>query len=242
MIRLLSPRTRSGVWWYILLLSFFLTGCSGIGQVNEHGLLVVDEVADYQQLVKKIPNQELVNLKKLLPKADFDIRYATANNFTGEVVYTAPEAFLCKPAADSLVQVQHFLATQGLSLKILDAYRPYQATIKFFEIVQNPDYAASPTTGSRHNRGCAVDVSLVYLANGQELQMPTEFDNFTEKAGATFMDLPEEAIQNRMTLTKAMEKFGFKQIPSEWWHFDFSGWEDYAVLDIPFEKLYQPSK
>lgn len=214
-----------------------LLSCNGIGQVNEYGLLVVESPEDYKQLISKNPNQELVNLRTKIPDADFDIRYATADNFTGQVVYPAPEAYLCKPAADSLRKVQVYLAEKGLGLKILDAYRPYQATIRFFEIVQNPDFAASPKTGSRHNRGCAVDVSLIRLEDRAELQMPTEFDNFSARAASDFMDLPEQAIINRRVLKEAMETFGFLQLSSEWWHFDFSGWEDYAVLDISFEAL-----
>ncbi len=211
--------------------------CQSAGQVNEYGLRVVSSPEEYSRLIEKNPDRKLVNLKGLLETSVFDIRYATTNNFTGKIVYKSPEAFLCAPAASSLKEVENYLKDFGVGLKILDAYRPYEATLKFWEIVRNPDYAAAPETGSRHNRGCAVDLTLILLKDKTELEMPTQFDDFSERAGSAYMDLPQAAIENRALLKRAMEKFGFKQLTSEWWHFDYAGYSAYPVLDIPFDKL-----
>ena len=215
--------------------SFCFQVFSQVGQVNKYGLRVVSSPDEYAEIVKENPDRELVNLKTLLSKAVFDIRYATTNNFTGKVVYKSPEAFLSAPAASSLKKVENDLAKLGVALKVFDGYRPYQATLKFWEIVKDPNYAATPEKGSRHNRGCAVDVTLILLESQKELEMPTAFDDFTKKAGSGYMDLSQAVIENRDLLKKAMEKHGFKQLSSEWWHFDYKGYSAYPVLDIPFE-------
>ena len=126
---------------------------------------------------------------------------------------------------------------RGLALKIFDAYRPYSATVKFYEIYRDTNYVASPYIGSRHNRGCAVDITLVDMETGEELPMPTAYDNFTEKAHPNFEDLPANLIANRDYLIETMQQFGFKVYPTEWWHFDFNGWEQFNLLDIKFEDL-----
>jgi len=221
----------------LILAVLSLSGYSQVGEVNEYGLIVVSSPSEYAKIVKQNPDRELVNLKTLLSRAVFDIRYATSNNFTGRVVYKSPEAFLCSPAAISLKKVEDELAKLGVGLKVFDAYRPYQATLKFWEIVKDPNYAAAPERGSRHNRGCAVDVTLILLDTKKELEMPTPFDDFTKKAGSAYMDLPQAAIENRALLKRAMEKYGFKQLSSEWWHFDYQGYSAYPVLDIPFESF-----
>lgn len=222
---------------FLIITSFCLSASSQVGQVNEYGLRVISSPQEYAKIVKQNPDRELVNLKTLLTYAIFDIRYATTNNFTGKVVYKSPEAFLCAPAAASLKKVEDDLAKLGVGLKVFDAYRPYQATLKFWEIVKDSNYAAAPETGSRHNRGCAVDVTLFLIDSKKELEMPTPFDDFTKKAGSNYMNLPQATIENRALLKKAMEKHGFKQLSSEWWHFDYKGYSAYPVLDIPFENF-----
>ncbi|MCK5821461.1 MAG: M15 family metallopeptidase [Bacteroidales bacterium] len=221
----------------LIMISALIGSCSETQQVNEYGLIVISSPEAYAKLVKKNPDQELVNLRPFLLNTQFDIRYATSNNFTGEVVYESSGAYLCKAAADSLHKVVDYLFGRDLGLKIFDAYRPYQATLKFWEIVKDPAYAAAPETGSRHNRGCAIDVTLITLADSIELDMPTAFDDFTVKAASDYMEIPDHIIKNRLALKTAMELFGFSQLSSEWWHFDFTGWENYPVLDISFEDL-----
>ena len=107
----------------------------------------------------------------------------------------------------------------------------------FWDIIHDTAYVASPVTGSRHNRGCAVDVTLVELKTGKELVMPTPFDDFSARASATYQQIPDDAKQNRQLLINTMLKYGFTVYPSEWWHFDFKGWKDFELMDLSFEEL-----
>ncbi|KJF43205.1 M15 family metallopeptidase [Draconibacterium sediminis] len=224
----------------LLFLSAFLFSCvtkSTSEKRNPHNLPIVNSVEKYKSQVAENPHLELVDLEKELNNVVLDIRYATNNNFTKEVIYQSPKAYARKPVAAALKLVQDSLAFLNLGLKIYDAYRPYAATLKFYEVYPDPDFVASPKTGSRHNRGCAVDVSLVNLTTKQELEMPTAFDDFSEKAHSDYTDLPEAALQNRTILIGVMSHFGFSVISSEWWHFDFKGWEDFPLMDLSFEEL-----
>ena len=224
----------------LLLLSVFLFSCTSKSKTehrNPHNLPLVNSVEDYKTQVAENPDMELVDLEDEIENVVLDIRYATSNNFTKEVIYQSPKAYARKPIADALKLVQDSLASLNLGLKVFDAYRPYAATLKFYEVYPDPDFVASPKTGSRHNRGCAVDVSLVNLNTKQELEMPTAFDNFTEKAHSDYADLPEAALQNRTILIGIMSHYGFSVISSEWWHFDYNGWEDFPLMDLSFEEL-----
>ena len=182
---------------------------------------------------------ELVDVASIIPDVKLDIRYATTNNFTSKQVYptiAAQHCFLQKPAAIALAQVQKELAQHGLGLKIFDAYRPHRVQFIFWDLVPDERYVADPKKGSRHNRGCAVDLTLVKF-DGTELAMPTEFDDFTEKALATYTGQNKEIAANLALLQNVMTKYGFNVFSTEWWHFDYKGWEKYPVLDISFEEL-----
>lgn len=198
---------------------------------------VVSSVETYQSQVAVNPDEELVDLQTTLNTAVFDIKYATEQNFTGEIIYPTPGAFARKPVAEALREVQDSLQNRGLSLKIFDAYRPYSASVKLFEVYSNPEFVADPKEGSRHNRGCAVDLTLTNRSTRQELEMPTEFDDFSEAAAADYRDLPTEVLKNRSALIGVMDHFGFDVLSTEWWHFDYRGWEDYPLMDIPFGEL-----
>jgi len=139
--------------------------------------------------------------------------------------------------AESLKKIQAYLRKQGLGLKIFDGYRPYSATVMFYETYHDTTYVASPYKGSRHNRGCAMDLTIIDLKTGKELTMPTEYDSFKKEAWPTSPVADPVIRKNRKTLIDAMEKHGFKVNASEWWHFDFSGWQKFAVMDIDFEEL-----
>lgn len=178
----------------------------------------------------------LVNIRDVIPNAQFDIRYATTNNFTNKKVYSCSECFLQASAAHALKKVQEELQLQGLSLKIFDAYRPLSVQKIFWALVPDARYVADPTKGSRHNRGCAVDVTLV-KRDGIELPMPTEFDDFTERAHAHNLNVSKEVGEHRTLLQNVMTKHGFEIMETEWWHFDFKDWRNYPILDISFEKL-----
>ncbi len=180
----------------------------------------------------------MVDLSGFIEGISLDIRYATTNNFSGEQIYEAPKAFARLPVAEALKKINEELATYGLGIKIFDAYRPYTATVKFYEVMQgDTNLVAAPWKGSRHNRGCAVDVTLININTGIELAMPTEFDDFTEKAAVDYTDLPEDVLKNRQLLIDIMTKYGFDTYPWEWWHYDFKGWEKYDILDISFASL-----
>ncbi len=179
---------------------------------------------------------ELVELKQVIPDVVLDIRYATENNFVGEQLYPSARCFLVKEAAYALKEVQADLKQQGYRLKVFDGYRPLSVQKRMWEILPDPQYVANPKNGSRHNRGYAVDVSLVDM-EGNPVKMPTKFDDFSEKAHADYMDLPPEAIRHRRILRDTMEKHGFSGIQSEWWHYDYQGWEGKPILDIDIDEL-----
>jgi zinc D-Ala-D-Ala dipeptidase len=191
----------------------------------------------YRELVRLNPEKELVDLEKLIPGVVLDIRYATENNFTKQRIYNLPKAYARKPVAKALARVQEDLRGSGLGLKIFDAYRPYKATVKFYEVYKDTTYVASPYRGSRHNRGCAIDLTLIDLKSGKELAMPTEYDSFRKEAWPSTPVNDPVIRKNRATLIAAMQKHGFRVNSSEWWHFDFTGWKKYEILDIDFEDL-----
>ncbi|GGK89460.1 D-alanyl-D-alanine dipeptidase [Rufibacter glacialis] len=197
----------------------------------------MSDLALYQEQVKQNPAQKLVELASYIPGLVLDIKYATADNLAGEPVYALATAYARKPVADALKQIQAELKPLGLGLKIYDGYRPYQVTVKFFEKVRDSVFVASPRTGSRHNRGCAIDLTLVRLRDGKELKMPTAYDAFTPKAHSEYARLPKKVKQNRDLLKQAMLRHGFQVYADEWWHFDFKDWRSYPLLDIPFEEL-----
>jgi zinc D-Ala-D-Ala dipeptidase len=192
---------------------------------------------EYLESVKKSPNKELVNLPEFIPGLTLDIRYATTNNFTKEKIYNLAQAWARRPVAMALKTIQEELKTKGLGIKIFDAYRPYKATVRFYEVYKDTTYVASPYRGSRHNRGCALDLTLVDLKTGQELKMPTEYDSFKKEAWPSTKVKDPEAKKNRELLIRVMQKHGFKVNSSEWWHYDFVGWSKFEILDIDFEEL-----
>lgn len=202
---------------------------------NRYGLTVVPDRATYEQLARVDPNKRLVDVASLgIP---LDIRYATANNFMKTPLYPVARAYLRAPAARALAEVQRELAPRGLGLKVFDAYRPYRVTEAMWEPIKNPDYVADPAKGSRHNRGAAVDLTLIGLRTGAELPMPTPYDDFTSRASHAFTDLPADALTNRALLLDVMTKHGFDPLPSEWWHYDFRGWERFELMDVGLEEL-----
>lgn len=217
------------------LLVFFLLPLMLAAQ-NKYGLNPAT-YEHYQATLKTAPQKELVDLEKVVPGIVLDIRYATANNFTGEVIYNMAKAYARKPVAEALKKAQAEFKTMGYGVKMYDAYRPYKATVKFYEVYKDTTYVASPYKGSRHNRGCALDMTLIDLKTGKELEMPTEFDSFKKEAW-TYSPVSDPVIRkNRETLINVMHKHGFKVTGSEWWHFDFIGWQKFEVMDIDFEQL-----
>jgi D-alanyl-D-alanine dipeptidase len=152
-------------------------------------------------------------------------------------MYTQAKAFARLPVVEALKAVEVDLKTSGLGLKIYDAYRPYSVTVKFYEMAHDTNFVADPRKGSRHNRGCAIDLTIIDLKTGKELNMPTGFDSFSTKASADYPDLPKDEIKNRELLKSVMQAHGFKVYRSEWWHYDFNDWQNYPLLDIPFSEI-----
>ena len=214
-----------------------LLACAVTVPPNRYGLRVVPDHATYQRLVRADANTRLVALDTFIPGIVLDIRYATPNNFMKQTLYPVAGAWLRYPAAVALRDVQRDLAREGLGLKIYDAYRPYSVTEQMWEPIKNPDYVADPAKGSRHNRGAAVDVTLIELRTGNELPMPTGYDDFTERASQSFSDLPPDVIANRAKLRDVMTRHGFEPLPSEWWHFDFKGWRDFDLMNVALRDL-----
>ncbi|MDR3665515.1 MAG: M15 family metallopeptidase [Ignavibacteriaceae bacterium] len=222
----------------IPLLIIFLYSIICFGQsVNKYGLTIIDDTSFYRKEVERDSLNKFVDLEKFIPGIKLDIKYATKNNFVGVPVYTEAKAFLRLPAAYALKKVQAELKKRGLGLKVYDAYRPYSVTVLFYDKIRDTDFVASPWEGSRHNRGCAVDVSIINLKTGKELEMPTKIDDFTFKAHPDYKDIPDTVKSNRTLLFNVMKKYGFSQFPTEWWHFDFSGWINYFLMDLKFEDL-----
>lgn len=182
---------------------------------------------------------DLVELIKLEKTIKLDIRYARSDNFVGRPVYTQARAFMQRPAAEALVRVHKQLKKQGLGLVIFDGYRPWSVTKIFWEVTPEDKrkFVADPVKGSRHNRGCAVDLSMFDLKTKKLVEMPSDFDDFTEKANPDYKGGTELQIKNRDLLRKLMEAEGFTVNANEWWHFDYQDWKNYAIYDISFANI-----
>ena len=182
---------------------------------------------------------DLVEVISLDPTIRLDIRYATSNNFLGTPLYEEPRAFLQRPAAEAVVRVHRALAAKGYGLLIYDAYRPWYIT-KIFWDATPPDkhqYVADPAHGSRHNRGCAVDLTLFDRSTGRAVQMPSGYDEMSERAHPDYSGGTSEQRKNRALLRSAMEAEGFTVYEFEWWHFDYRDWHSYAVQNVRFADI-----
>jgi D-alanyl-D-alanine dipeptidase len=221
------------------LLFLFLLSCSNHITIpqNKYGLQVVNEHDLYERLVAKAPEKRMVEVEKCDPRIRIDIRYATENNFLKKKFYPEGRAFARVAVAQALSNIQTDLKKQGLGLKIFDAYRPYSITEQFWEAVHDPLYAADPAQGSRHNRGCAVDLTIIDLKTGDELAMPSGYDEFTERAHHNYTGASAEEMKNRRLFRDVMEKHGFAAFETEWWHYDFKGYEQYELMDLPFSVI-----
>lgn len=182
---------------------------------------------------------DLVELTALDPTIRLDIRYATTSNFLGTPLYSEARAFMQRPAAEALVRVQQSLALKGYGLLVHDAYRPWYVT-KIFWDAMPPElhkFVADPAEGSRHNRGCAVDLTLYDLRTGRAVSMPSLYDEATERAYANYAGGTAEQRRLRDLLRKHMEAEGFSVYEFEWWHFDYRDWKAYAIQNVRFEDL-----
>lgn len=175
-----------------------------------------------------------MDISQAAPSIRVDIRYATADNFTKTVLYPVNRCLLRPSVAQRLARVQEDLRASGLGLKVWDCYRPLSIQKKLWALVPDPRYVADPNKGSRHNRGAAVDATLVDV-RGRESEMPTIYDDFSERAHRDFQGASPQAAANRSILEKAMAARGFAGLSTEWWHFDAPGWQDFPIEDLPLQ-------
>lgn len=197
---------------------------------------------DYKQLNPEVhryfEDAQFIDVQKINPNILLDLKFATTdNNFTGEVLYSTSKCLLLKPVAENLDKAQKEFESLGYRLKIWDGYRPPHVSSKLWERMPDERFIADPKDGgSRHNRGCAVDVTLVDT-NGFELDMGTCFCHFSEKAYRGYKDLPEHVLKNRKFLESIMEKHDFVGLETEWWHFDYKEWLQYPIIDLSFDNF-----
>ncbi|HUG20699.1 MAG TPA: M15 family metallopeptidase, partial [Planctomycetaceae bacterium] len=182
---------------------------------------------------------DLVGLVSLDRTIKLDIRYASTNNFTGAVFYKQPRAFMQRPAAEAVVRANRQLKEQGLGLLIHDAYRPWHVTKMFWDATPDElkDFVANPANGSRHNRGCAVDLTLYDLASGEPIQMVAGYDEFSPRSFPMYPGGTSRQRWYRELLRRTMEAEGFTIYEFEWWHFDFVDWKKYRIGNVTFEEV-----
>ena len=182
---------------------------------------------------------DLVELAALDPAIRLDIRYAQSNNFLSTPIYSQARAFLQRPAAEALLRVLRKLQPLGYGLLIHDAYRPWYVTKMFWDATppEAHNFVADPATGSRHNRGCAVDLTLYDLATGKPIEMPGLYDEMSPRSFPNFPGGTSLQRWNRDLLRRAMESEGFTVYEDEWWHFDYKDWKQYPILNVQFENL-----
>jgi D-alanyl-D-alanine dipeptidase len=223
MMKEYRPLVPGAAW--ALVLSLFISPPPAVGQP-----------AGQQRTFRP---DSLVELLTLDSTIHTDIRYATSNNFMKRRMYSQARAFLQEPAARALVRVSRKLQGLGYGLLVFDGYRPWSVTKKFWDETppEKRKFVANPKDGSKHNRGCAVDLSLYNLAGGREVTMTSPYDDFTEKAAAHYTGGTPAQRRARDLLRVMMESEGFTVNPGEWWHFDYRDWHLYRILDISFESL-----
>ena len=207
--------------------------------VNKYGVKAINSKKQYNDIVKADSMYAMVELHSYIPNIVYDLRYASKNNFMHRRMYPkkTETTFLRLPAALALQKVQQALNSNGLGLKIWDAYRPYSVTVDFWELVHDDRYVADPRKGSGHNRGIAVDCTVIDLKTGKELNMGTDFDNFSDTAHHSFTNLPNPVLQNRKMLKELMEKSGFVAFATEWWHYYLADGTRFEILDLAFKEV-----
>jgi zinc D-Ala-D-Ala dipeptidase len=201
--------------------------------------VIINTEIDYKASIKVNASNELKNLKLLLPNIVLDLKYATTNNFTKQKLYNnATTTYMRVQPATALQLLQKELNKMGYGIKVFDAYRPYAATKLMWDLIHDEAYVANPKNGSGHNRGTTIDLTLVDIKSGRDLDMGTPFDNFTDSASHAFTPkFNATIIANRTLLKTSMEKYGFKILASEWWHYGWVTTFNYDVMDLSFKQL-----
>jgi zinc D-Ala-D-Ala dipeptidase len=183
---------------------------------------------------------DLVPIQSVDPSVRVDLKYAGKDNFMGRAMYPpGARALLNREAALALARANAALGPKGFVLLVWDAYRPWSVTCAFWDATpaDKRQFVADPAKGSVHNRGCAVDLTLFDLRSGREAEMPSGFDEMTERAYPSYRGSSDRARANRDLLREVMESQGFSVYPTEWWHYEYRGWKEYPVMDVPFTSL-----
>lgn len=225
------------------ILLALLSVCAVCGaQTNGSAALQVQQEPPVEEGTFRKP--ELVELIKLDPTIRLDIRYATSNNFLGRPVYKQARAFLQLPAAQALSRANRALRKKGYGLVIHDGYRPWFVTKIFWDATADDkkEFVADPAKGSRHNRGCAVDLSLFDLKTGKLVEMPSDYDEMTARSHINYQGGSEESRRLRELLRSAMEAEGYAVYEPEWWHYDYKDWKEYPILNISFAEIGKPAR
>jgi D-alanyl-D-alanine dipeptidase len=219
-------------------------GYTQIKKLNAYGLHVISTPGEFRKIVGANDSLQMIDLKKQIPTVVMDLKYSDSTNFMKQRLYPkgTGTTYLRMTAAKALAAIQEKLKEKNLGIKIWDAYRPYSVTVKMWEPVKDDRYAANPKSGSGHNRGAAIDLTLVDLTTGKELDMGTAFDHFSDTAHVNFKNLPAEILANRRLLQSVMESHGFKVLDTEWWHFYLPDAKRYDLLDLSFKQLKKLSK
>lgn len=180
-----------------------------------------------------------MELNRVVPTVHLQVRYATSNNFMKKVLYPQARIFCRREVAESLKRVQARLAEHDLSLLVFDGYRPWRITKKMWDDTppENHKFVADPAKGSKHNRGGAVDLTLMSLKTGRPLEMTSAYDEFSPRAAFNYAGGTAQSHKNRDFLRRVMESEGFQVLPHEWWHFDYKGWKNFPLLDYSFDEL-----
>ena len=234
-------KSKQNIWpliaFAVLLINQSVGQTPNILPKNKFGLIVINTKAGYRQSILDDSTKQMVALKDFVSPLVTDFKYATTNNFTKITLYKKPIPYIRLAAAKALQNVCTALKKQGLGIKIFDAYRPYNVTKKMWEVVPDDRYAANPAKGSGHNRGVAIDLTLIDLLTKKELAMPTPFDDFTEKAHHNYMLLDSVVLKNRTLLKTVMEQNGFIALETEWWHYYLPNSSKYELLDFDFKEM-----
>lgn len=229
-------RRQFGLMLWLSLLSYgwIYSWGWGYAQAKRDGgkPVVTRSMAEYLAQVALDSNKRMVLISQYIPSIKFDLKYASRDNFAKRQWYSYNTAYLRLGVVGALAKAQAHFQRLGYGLLIWDAYRPYSVTVQMYQYYPNKIYLASPAKGSRHNRGCALDVTLIDLKTGQLVAMPTDFDSFSPQAFPKAPVKDQHKRQNRELLIWVMQSYGFKVSLSEWWHFDFIPWKDYELLDL----------
>ncbi|PZV79698.1 D-alanyl-D-alanine dipeptidase [Algoriphagus aquaeductus] len=205
---------------------------------NPYGLPLLSNLEDYRQSVALDSNKRMVEISDFVPNAVLDIKYSSTENVFYTQLYPKAIALTRLPVAKALAEAQKEFNRHGVGLKIYDGYRPYAVTVQMFDILPDTVYMGLPWQGSKHNRGIAIDLTLIDLNTGKELKMPTPFDALVYASHPEFKKLPEDVLQNRELLKSVMKKHGFAVDPVEWWHYNYlDASRTFELMDIPIDEM-----